>query len=118
MIISEISQAPAAGGWFWVLSLSGIGVHITAGSTGSGAGIELAISGAAHIGTSDAYMTDAQAKRNPQIINVPRRSLRKQSTITCRDKNPTTPKLDGPVASTPARLARGTTRQFSVSIQV
>jgi hypothetical protein len=45
----------------------------------------LAISGAAHIGTSDAYMTDTQAKRNPQIINVPRRSLRKRSTITCGD---------------------------------
>jgi phosphate transport system substrate-binding protein len=47
------------------------GVHITTGSTGSEAGIDQGISGAAHIGTSDAYMTDAQARRNPQIINVP-----------------------------------------------
>jgi phosphate transport system substrate-binding protein len=47
------------------------GIHITTGSTGSGAGIEQAISGAVQIGASDAYMSDAQAKQNPQIINVP-----------------------------------------------
>jgi phosphate transport system substrate-binding protein len=47
------------------------GIHITTGSTGSGAGIEQAISGAVQIGASDAYMSDAQAKRNPEIINVP-----------------------------------------------
>jgi phosphate transport system substrate-binding protein len=47
------------------------GVRITTGETGSGAGIDQAISGAVHIGTSDAYMTDAQAKKYPQIINVP-----------------------------------------------
>jgi phosphate transport system substrate-binding protein len=46
------------------------GVRITTGSTGSSEGIEKAISGAVQIGTSDAYMTDAQAKRNPHIINV------------------------------------------------
>jgi phosphate transport system substrate-binding protein len=47
------------------------GVRITTGSTGSEAGLEQAISGAVNIGTSDAYMTDAQAKKNPHIINVP-----------------------------------------------
>jgi phosphate transport system substrate-binding protein len=47
------------------------GIHITTGSTGSGAGIEQAISGAVQIGASDAYMSDAQAKQNPHIINVP-----------------------------------------------
>ena len=47
------------------------GVRITTGSTGSGAGIEQAISGAVNIGTSDAYMTDVQAKKYPHIINVP-----------------------------------------------
>jgi phosphate transport system substrate-binding protein len=47
------------------------GIHITTASTGSGAGIEQAISGTVQIGASDAYMSDAQAKQNPQIVNVP-----------------------------------------------
>jgi phosphate transport system substrate-binding protein len=47
------------------------GVHITTGATGSGEGIKEAISGVVHIGASDAYMSDAQARRYPQIINVP-----------------------------------------------
>ncbi len=46
-------------------------VKITTASTGSGAGIEQAISGAAQIGASDGYMSDAEIKRHPQIINVP-----------------------------------------------
>jgi phosphate transport system substrate-binding protein len=73
------------------------GVRITAGSTGSGAGIEQAISGAAHIGTSDAYMTDAQAKRNPQIINVPMAISAQTVNYNLPGLNPTTLKLDGPV---------------------
>jgi phosphate transport system substrate-binding protein len=73
------------------------GVHITAGSTGSGAGIEQAISGAAHIGTSDAYMTDAQAKRNPQIINVPMAISAQTVNYNLPGLNPTALKLDGPV---------------------
>jgi phosphate transport system substrate-binding protein len=73
------------------------GVHIAAGSTGSGAGIEQAISGAAHIGTSDAYMTDAQAKRNPQIINVPIAISAQTVNYNLPGLNPTALKLDGPV---------------------
>ena len=40
-------------------------VKITTASTGSGAGIEQAISGAAQIGASDAYMSDAEIKAAP-----------------------------------------------------
>jgi phosphate transport system substrate-binding protein len=47
------------------------GIHITTASTGSGAGIEQAIAGTVQIGASDAYMSDAQARKSPQIINVP-----------------------------------------------
>jgi phosphate transport system substrate-binding protein len=47
------------------------GIHLTTASTGSGAGIEQAISGAVQIGASDAYMSDTQARQNPQIVNVP-----------------------------------------------
>ncbi|MEW6436310.1 MAG: phosphate ABC transporter substrate-binding protein PstS [Pseudomonadota bacterium] len=46
------------------------GIKITTAGTGSGAGVAQAISGAAQIGTSDAYMSDAEIKQNPQIINV------------------------------------------------
>jgi phosphate transport system substrate-binding protein len=47
------------------------GVTISSASTGSGAGLEQAISGAVRIGGSDAYMSDAEIERSPFIINVP-----------------------------------------------
>ncbi|MGO9772376.1 MAG: phosphate ABC transporter substrate-binding protein PstS [Roseiarcus sp.] len=47
------------------------GVKISTASTGSGVGIEQAISGAVQIGTSDSFMSDADIKQHPQIINVP-----------------------------------------------
>ena len=46
------------------------GVTIAVAATDSGAGIEQAISGAVRIGASDAYMSDADIRRNPQIVNV------------------------------------------------
>lgn len=46
-------------------------VEVTTASTGSGAGIDQAVSGAVEIGVSDSYMSDADAKRRPDIINVP-----------------------------------------------
>jgi phosphate transport system substrate-binding protein len=45
-------------------------VTIAVNSTNSGAGVERVISGAVQIGASDAYMSDADIKRNPQIVNV------------------------------------------------
>jgi len=46
------------------------GVSVAVNSTNSGAGVEQAIAGAVQIGASDAYMSDADIKRNPQIVNV------------------------------------------------
>ena len=46
-------------------------VQITTQGTGSGAGIAQATSGAVQIGASDAYMTDAQTKSSPGILNIP-----------------------------------------------
>src|SRR5215469_773972 len=46
------------------------GVTISTAGTGSGVGVEQAISGAAQIGTSDAYMSDAEIKRHPNILNI------------------------------------------------
>jgi phosphate transport system substrate-binding protein len=47
------------------------GVTITVGGTGSEAGIRLAASGAAEIGASDAYMSDAQVRQMTDVINIP-----------------------------------------------
>ena len=47
------------------------GVAISTASTGSGAGLDQALSGGVQIGASDAYMSDQQARRNPQIVNIP-----------------------------------------------
>ena len=73
------------------------GVKITTAATSSSVGIEQAMSGAAQIGTSDAYMSDAQIKQNPQIINV-------AIAISAQTVNYNVPgldtadlKLDGPV---------------------
>jgi phosphate transport system substrate-binding protein len=46
------------------------GVKITTAATSSSVGMEQAAARAAQIGTSDAYMSDAQVRQNPQIINV------------------------------------------------
>jgi hypothetical protein len=87
------------------------GVRIVTNSTGSDHGIKQAISGAAHIGTSDAYMSDAEIRQNPQIINVAR-SRRRPSTTICpvltrRRSNSTARCLP---AFTRAGSAPGTTR--------
>ena len=46
-------------------------VEITTQSTGSGAGISQAISGLAQIGASDAYLSSAIHKQNPNMLNIP-----------------------------------------------
>jgi phosphate transport system substrate-binding protein len=72
------------------------GVAITAAPTGSGAGVEQAISGAAQIGVSDAYMSDAQVRDNPQIINVPMAISAQTVNTNLPGLNGQTLKLDGP----------------------
>jgi phosphate transport system substrate-binding protein len=73
------------------------GVRITTAATSSGVGIEQAISGAAHIGTSDAYMSDAQIKQSPQIINVPMAISAQTVNYNVPGLNTANLKLDGPV---------------------
>lgn len=47
------------------------GISVATDATGSGAGIEKVISGEAQIGASDAFMSDTEVKRHPQIVNIP-----------------------------------------------
>jgi phosphate transport system substrate-binding protein len=57
--------------WVPVYSKTHAGVQITTQGTGSGTGISEAISGIAQIGASDAYMSNAQVKMHPEILNIP-----------------------------------------------
>ena len=72
------------------------GVKITTAGTGSGAGIEQAISGAVQIGASDAYMSDAQIKQSPAIINVPMAISAQTVNYNLPGLGSTNLKLDGP----------------------
>ena len=72
------------------------GVTITAAPTDSGAGVEQAISGAAQIGVSDAYMSDTQVRDNPLIINVPMAISAQTVNYNIPDLNGQNLKLDGP----------------------
>ena len=71
------------------------GVTVTAAATGSGAGVEQAISGAAQIGAFDAYMSDAQVRDNPLIINVPMAISAQTVNYNLPDLNGQNLKLDG-----------------------
>jgi phosphate transport system substrate-binding protein len=72
------------------------GVALTTAATGSGAGVEQAISGAAQIGASDAYMSDTQVRDNPLIINVPMAISAQTVNYNLPDLNGQNLKLDGP----------------------
>jgi phosphate transport system substrate-binding protein len=72
------------------------GVAVTAAATGSGAGVQQAISGAAQIGASDAYMSDTQVRDNPLIINVPMAISAQTINYNIPGLNGQNLKLDGP----------------------
>jgi phosphate transport system substrate-binding protein len=46
-------------------------VSVAVGGTGSEAGINQAVAGTVQIGASDAYMSDAQLRQTPGIMNIP-----------------------------------------------
>lgn len=73
------------------------GVHVVTNSTGSAAGIEQATAGGALIGASDAYMSDSQAKRNPQFIDVPMAISALTVNYNLPDLAGASLKLSGPV---------------------
>ncbi len=73
------------------------GIRITSESTGSEAGIKKVLSGEAQIGTSDAFMSDAEIKQNPQIINVALCISAQMVNYNLPGLNSETLKLDGPV---------------------
>jgi phosphate transport system substrate-binding protein len=74
MTITETGSTlvyPLFGAWIDAYAKVDSGLHLTAGATGSGAGISQAIAGQVQIGMSDAYMSDNDAMAHPHILNIP-----------------------------------------------
>ncbi len=71
-------------------------VSLTAEGTGSGAGIDAAISGKARIGASDAYMSDEQSQQNRDILNIPLAISAQTVNYNVPGLNDAGLKLDGP----------------------
>jgi phosphate transport system substrate-binding protein len=72
------------------------GVQITAASTGSGVGLDQALAGQVQIGASDAYMSDQQARKNPEILNIPLAISALTVNYNVPGLNAVHLKLDGP----------------------
>jgi phosphate transport system substrate-binding protein len=83
--------------WSTAYASADPGASIATAATGSGAGIAEAIAGRVQIGASDAYMSDSQAKRSPDIVNVPMAISAMTVNFNLPDLNKTPLKLDGPV---------------------
>ncbi|WP_162600810.1 phosphate ABC transporter substrate-binding protein PstS [Paraburkholderia sp. C35] len=84
-------------------------VHINIAATGSEAGIQQVIAGKANIGASDAYMSDADIRQHPQVINVPLAIAAQTINYNVPNLNATHLKLDGP---TLAAIYSGTVRTW------
>ena len=74
-------------------------VRITTQSTGSGTGIAQAVSGVAQIGASDAYMSTAQLKKSPGILNIPLAISAQTVNYNVPGLNKMNLKLSGPVVA-------------------
>lgn len=72
------------------------GITITIAGTGSEAGITQASSGAVRIGASDAYMSDAQIRQHPEIMNIPLAIAAQTINYNVPGLNTANLKLDGP----------------------
>ncbi|MFM0213854.1 phosphate ABC transporter substrate-binding protein PstS [Paraburkholderia sediminicola] len=73
------------------------GIRVSTGATGSEAGIQQALMGKVQIGASDAYMSDADMRQHPQILNIPLAIAAQTVNYNLPGLNATHLKLDGPV---------------------
>ena len=72
-------------------------VRIDTASTGSGTGIAQSIEGIAQFGASDAYLSDAQMKHDPGMLNIPVAISSQMVNYNVPGLNDKHLKLDGPV---------------------
>lgn len=96
--------------WVDAYTKSHPGVHITIGATGSEAGIQQVLAGRVHIGASDAYMSDADIRQHPDIINIPLAIAAQTVNYNLPGLNATHLKLDGPLL---AAIYSGTVRNWN-----
>jgi phosphate transport system substrate-binding protein len=72
------------------------GVQITTAGTGSGAGLQQALSGQVTIGASDAYMSDREVRENPAFVDIPVAISAQTINYNVPELNTTNLRLDGP----------------------
>jgi phosphate transport system substrate-binding protein len=72
------------------------GVTISVAGTGSEAGMAQASAGAVQIGASDAYMSDMQVRRAPDVMNIPMAIAAQTINYNLPGVNTPNLKLDGP----------------------
>jgi len=85
------------------------GVQITTAATGSGAGLQQALSGQVMIGASDAFMSDPQVRANPDFVNIALAVSAQTINYNLPGLEATHVRLDGP---TIAGIYTGRIRQW------
>jgi phosphate transport system substrate-binding protein len=85
------------------------GVQLVTAGTGSGAGMMQALSGQVMLGASDAYMSDAQVRANPNFVDIPLAISAQTITYNLPGLNTINLRLDGP---TIAGIYTGEIRQW------
>ena len=95
----------------WIAGYKSVAANIdlTAAATGSGAGEQAALAGTASIGASDAYLSDAIAAHNPDMLDIPLAISAQTINYNLPGLNSTNIKIDGP---TLAAIYAGTVTQW------
>ncbi len=83
--------------WVPAYSADHPGTDITTTSTGSGAGIAQAIKGLVDIGASDAYLSNALATKNPNMLSIPLAISAQAINYNLPGLNNQSLKLSGPI---------------------
>ena len=83
--------------WVPVYTNANPNVRITTQSTGSGTGISQSVEGIVQIGASDAYISDAQMKQHPEMLNIPLAISMQMVNYNLPGLNDKNLKLSGPV---------------------
>jgi phosphate transport system substrate-binding protein len=83
----------------WSADYGGVDPNVTlsGAATGSTAGIQAAISGAARIGASDAYLSDDESEQNPQLLDIPLAIAAQTINYNLPGLNGAGIKLNGPI---------------------
>ncbi len=95
--------------WVPVYTNANPNVKITTQSTGSGTGISQSVEGIVQIGASDAYISDAQMKQHPEMLNIPLAISMQMVNYNLPGLNDKNLKLSGPLL---AGIYQGNIREW------